>query len=270
MVLLVGLQILTMIEIDNLGLPHLRVIGVDPVSMEYDRLMGVNLYAMQVLLTTVIMRRIQVRMRRHPLERHKGGKQQKNESRVSPSFDHAGVITCSLPSHRMGDDYTQPMKPRLHRLCMRRLHAYFVSGAPSAIRIGFRCAAAGSVHSHHWAPSPFPYHFLLIASQPNKAAPTNQMAAMTVLATSLPNMAISACVMPQLLPQSFKRMSSSKNNEMLATMPNKQKNKSPILKKVVMAFTSVFFHLHPITTQNPISPVRVHAVHALPPSIPCW
>jgi hypothetical protein len=100
MVLLVILQILVMIEIDNLGLTYLRVIGVYRVGMKRDGLMGVSLDAMLVLLAAVIVLRIQVRVRRHPLEHHKGGKQKKNESCVDTSLDHDSielrVITCSL------------------------------------------------------------------------------------------------------------------------------------------------------------------------------
>lgn len=59
--------------------------------MENDWLMGVCLNAMPVLLTAVIVLRIQMRMRRCPLEHHKGGKQKENESCVETSLDHDGI-----------------------------------------------------------------------------------------------------------------------------------------------------------------------------------
>ncbi|MDP2758978.1 MAG: hypothetical protein Q8O64_01040 [Sideroxyarcus sp.] len=84
--------------------------------MENDWLMGVCLNAMLVLLAAVIVLRIQMRMRRHPLEHHKGGKQKKNESCVGTSLDHDSielrVITGSLSLQHNNVDYTQPMKSR--------------------------------------------------------------------------------------------------------------------------------------------------------------
>lgn len=60
--------------------------------------MGMCLNTMPVLLTAVIVLRVQMRMRRRPLEHHKGGKQKKNESCVGTSLNHDGikfgVIAC--------------------------------------------------------------------------------------------------------------------------------------------------------------------------------
>ncbi len=80
-----------MIEVNNLGHFHLRMIRINWVSMESDWLMGVCLNTMPVLLTAVIVLRIQMRMRRCPLEHHKGGKQKENESCVETSLDHDGI-----------------------------------------------------------------------------------------------------------------------------------------------------------------------------------
>jgi len=74
MVLLVVLQILIVIEINNLGLTHLRVIGINRVRMKNDGLMGVCFDTMLVLLAMVIVLRVQMCVRRHPPEHHKGDK----------------------------------------------------------------------------------------------------------------------------------------------------------------------------------------------------
>jgi len=66
--------------------------------MKNDWLMGMCLNTMPVLLTAVIVLRIQMHMRRRPLEHHKGGKQKENETCVEASLDHDGikfgVIVC--------------------------------------------------------------------------------------------------------------------------------------------------------------------------------
>jgi len=59
--------------------------------MENDWLMGVCFNTMLVLLTAVIVLRIQMRMRRCPLEHHKGGKQKENKNCVGTSLNHDGI-----------------------------------------------------------------------------------------------------------------------------------------------------------------------------------
>jgi len=82
---------MVVIEINNLGLIHLRMMGVNCVSMKNDQLMGVCFKTMLVLLITVIMPHIQMCMRWRPLERHKGGKQKKNKRCFGTLLDHEGI-----------------------------------------------------------------------------------------------------------------------------------------------------------------------------------
>lgn len=71
----VVLQTQIMIEVDDPGFLHRLVVGVYPVGMKSKGLMGMSLDTMLVLLAAMIVLRIKMRMQRHPLERHKGGKQ---------------------------------------------------------------------------------------------------------------------------------------------------------------------------------------------------
>lgn len=80
-----------MVEVNNLGLIHLRMIKVNGVGMREGWLMCVRLNTMLMLLTAVIVLCIQMSMRRRPLEHHKGDKQKENKNRVGTSFDHDGI-----------------------------------------------------------------------------------------------------------------------------------------------------------------------------------
>ena len=64
-----------MIEVNNLTLIQLLMIQINWIRMKNDRLMGVCLKAMLVWFAAMIVLRIQMRMRRSPLDRQKGGQQ---------------------------------------------------------------------------------------------------------------------------------------------------------------------------------------------------
>lgn len=69
----------------------MRVIRVNWVSMKNHRLMGVCFNTMLVLLSAMIVLRIQMRMRWHPLDHHEGSKQKENKNFVGMSLDHDGI-----------------------------------------------------------------------------------------------------------------------------------------------------------------------------------
>ncbi|MBU4151084.1 MAG: hypothetical protein KKG03_05465 [Gammaproteobacteria bacterium] len=115
MVLLVILQILIVIEINNLSLTRLPMVGIRHIHMKNDWLMSMEFNTMLVLLTAMIVLRVQMRMRRHPLKRHKGGKQNENKNCVRTSLNHESwswEITGSISLNHNAGDYTQPMKSR--------------------------------------------------------------------------------------------------------------------------------------------------------------
>ena len=80
-----------MIEIDNLGFIHMWMTGVAWINMKNDLLMGVSLDAMLMLFTIVVVLRIQMCMRRRPLEHHKGGKQKNDKCGFGAPLDHEGI-----------------------------------------------------------------------------------------------------------------------------------------------------------------------------------
>jgi len=80
-----------MIEVNNLSHIHLRMIKVNGIGMRNCWLMCVRLNTMLMRLTSVIVLCIQMSMRRHPLEHHKGDKQKENKNCVGTSLNHNGV-----------------------------------------------------------------------------------------------------------------------------------------------------------------------------------
>ena len=76
------------VEINNLTLIQLLMIQINWIIMKNNRLMGVCLKAMLVWFTAMIVLRIQMRMRRHPLDRQKGGQQKKNKHCVDSLLNH--------------------------------------------------------------------------------------------------------------------------------------------------------------------------------------
>lgn len=80
-----------MIKVNDLGFIHMRMIGVTWIDMKNDLLMGVSLNAMLMLFAVVVVLRIYMCMRRHPLEHHKGDKQKKDKCNFGASLDHEWI-----------------------------------------------------------------------------------------------------------------------------------------------------------------------------------
>jgi len=76
------------VEINNLTLIQLLMIQTNGIIMKNDRLMGVCLKAMLMWCTAMVVVRVQMRMRRHPLDRQKGGQQKKNKHCVDSLLNH--------------------------------------------------------------------------------------------------------------------------------------------------------------------------------------
>ena len=82
---------LVVIKVNNHGLFDLQMDGVNFVSVKSDRLMGVCLNTMLMPLTAVIVLRIQMHMRRCPLNHHKGGKHNVNQCCGNTLLDHGSI-----------------------------------------------------------------------------------------------------------------------------------------------------------------------------------